>query len=141
MSDVVILTNQAVAFPVPSPWPYLCTPPGGTSRPCHRPLTALPLRGPRHRQDTASDVMQQHLRRRASIDQSAAMMRARSPGSPMTPSNGGTAGTFPRAGGPRSLTRLRSDPDDTENLNPEEVYRWEHARRPGGGGGAIGRVG
>ncbi|XP_043239649.1 CLIP-associating protein 1-B-like isoform X2 [Amphibalanus amphitrite] len=74
-------------------------------------------------QDTASEVMQQHLRRRASIDQSAALMRARSPGSPMTPSNGGPAGTFPRAGGPRSLTRLRSDPDDTENLNPEEFYR------------------
>ncbi|XP_043193991.1 CLIP-associating protein 1-B-like isoform X17 [Amphibalanus amphitrite] len=74
-------------------------------------------------QDTASEVMQQHLRRRASIDQSAALMRARSPGSPMAPSNGGPAGTFPRAGGPRSLTRLRSDPDDTENLNPEEFYR------------------
>ncbi|XP_043193977.1 CLIP-associating protein 1-like isoform X4 [Amphibalanus amphitrite] len=73
-------------------------------------------------QDTASEVMQQHLRRRASIDQSAALMRARSPGSPMAPSNGGPAGTFPRAGGPRSLTRLRSDPDDTENLNPEEFY-------------------
>ncbi|XP_037092973.1 CLIP-associating protein 1-like isoform X3 [Pollicipes pollicipes] len=72
-------------------------------------------------QDTATEVMQQHLRRRASIDQSAALMRARSPGSPMTPSNGG-GGTFPRAGGPRSLTRLRSDPDDTENLNPEELY-------------------
>ncbi|XP_037076913.1 CLIP-associating protein 1-A-like [Pollicipes pollicipes] len=76
-------------------------------------------------QDTASDIMQQHMRRRASVDQSAALMRARSPCS----SNGGSPG-------PRGPARPRLAPSDAENLHPEEISRSLRrgpAEIPGGG--------
>ncbi|KAK7070641.1 CLIP-associating protein 1 [Halocaridina rubra] len=73
-------------------------------------------------QNTASQIIQSHLKRAASLDASPSSLPPRTP-----PSAGGTPVLqSPNTSLPRSQRPSRHntiDFDDTENLNPEEVYR------------------
>lgn len=73
-------------------------------------------------QNTASQIIQNHLKRAASLDKSPSSLPPRTP-----PSAGGTPvlqspnTSLPRSNRPSRHNTL--DLDDTENLNPEEVYK------------------
>ncbi|KAF2350464.1 Armadillo-type fold [Trinorchestia longiramus] len=73
-------------------------------------------------QSTASQIIQNHIKRAASLDKSPSSLPSRTP-----PSSGGTPvlqspnTSLPRSSRPSRLNTL--DLDDTENLNPDEVYK------------------
>ncbi|XP_042873882.1 CLIP-associating protein 1-like isoform X14 [Penaeus japonicus] len=85
-------------------------------------FTALLQQLPSACQSTASQIIQSHLKRAASLDASPSSLPTRTP-----PSAGGTPVLqSPNTSLPRSHRSSRHntiDFDDTENLNPEEVYR------------------
>ncbi|XP_066957319.1 CLIP-associating protein 1 isoform X9 [Macrobrachium rosenbergii] len=85
-------------------------------------FTALLQQLPPACQNTASQIIQNHLKRAASLDASPSSLPPRTP-----PSAGGTPVLqSPNTSLPRSQRTSRHntiDFDDTENLNPEEVYR------------------
>ena len=85
-------------------------------------FTALLQQVPPACQNTASQIIQNHLKRQASLDASPSSLPPRTP-----PSLGGTPVLqSPNTSLPRSHKPSRHntiDLDDTENLNPEEVYR------------------
>ncbi|XP_064114879.1 CLIP-associating protein 2-like isoform X3 [Macrobrachium nipponense] len=84
-------------------------------------FTALLQQLPPACQNTASQIIQNHLKRAASLDASPSSLPPRTP-----PSAGGTPVLqSPNTSLPRSQRTSRHntiDFDDTENLNPEEVY-------------------
>ncbi|XP_068228566.1 CLIP-associating protein 2 isoform X20 [Palaemon carinicauda] len=84
-------------------------------------FTALLQQLPSACQNTASQIIQNHLKRAASLDASPSSLPTRTP-----PSAGGTPVLqSPNTSLPRSQRTSRHntiDFDDTENLNPEEVY-------------------
>lgn len=86
-------------------------------------FTALLQQLPSACQSTASQIIQSHLKRAASLDASPSSLPTRTP-----PSAGGTPVLqSPNTSLPRSHRSSRHntiDFDDTENLNPEEVYRY-----------------
>ncbi|XP_069183082.1 CLIP-associating protein 1-B isoform X30 [Procambarus clarkii] len=85
-------------------------------------FTALLQQLPPACQSTASQIIQSHLKRASSLDASPSSLPPRTP-----PSSGGTPvlqspnTSLPRSHRPSRYNTI--DFDDTENLNPEEVYR------------------
>ncbi|XP_063867995.1 CLIP-associating protein 2-like isoform X12 [Scylla paramamosain] len=85
-------------------------------------FTALLQQLPPACQSTASQIIQTHLKRVSSLDASPSSLPPRTP-----PSSGGTPvlqspnTSLPRSHRPARYNTI--DFDDTENLNPEEVYR------------------
>ncbi|XP_071512320.1 CLIP-associating protein 1 isoform X11 [Panulirus ornatus] len=85
-------------------------------------FTALLQQLPPACQSTASQIIQSHLKRASSLDASPSSLPPRTP-----PSAGGTPvlqspnTSLPRSHRPSRYNTI--DFDDTENLNPEEVYR------------------
>ncbi|XP_050734473.1 CLIP-associating protein 2-like isoform X5 [Eriocheir sinensis] len=85
-------------------------------------FTALLQQLPPACQSTASQIIQTHLKRVSSLDASPSSLPPRTP-----PSSGGTPvlqspnTSLPRSHRPTRYNTI--DFDDTENLNPEEVYR------------------
>lgn len=73
-------------------------------------------------QNTASQIIQTHIKRASNLDASPSSLPPRTP-----PSSGGTPvlqspnTSLPRSHRPSRYNTI--DIDDTENLNPEEVYR------------------
>ena len=90
-------------------------------------FTALLQQLPPACQNTASQIIQSHLKRAASLDKSPSSLPPRTP-----PSSGGTPVLqSPNTSLPRSMAAHRHtsrqlsnvDLDDTENLNPDDVYK------------------
>ncbi|CAL4126640.1 unnamed protein product, partial [Meganyctiphanes norvegica] len=87
-------------------------------------FTGLLQQLPNACQNTASQIIQNHLKRAASLDASPSSLPPRTP--PSLSSGGTPVLQSPNTSLPRSHRPSRHntiDYDDTENLNPEEVYR------------------